>query len=121
MDGVPVPARAGWRPPSSRIKAAARGARRAGCQRAAAAAAATSAPQLLPGVPGAGGRALLLLRRRAHQWNQRMRKMRSARPWVTSTREVSPAKRPALMSRTRWSSKMVMLLQGGGGVRWREG
>jgi hypothetical protein len=43
------------------------------------------------------------------QWNQRMRKMRSARPWVTSTREALSAKRPALMSRTRWSSKMVIL------------
>jgi len=37
---------------------------------------------------------------------QRMRKMRSVRPCVTSTRLVS-AKRPMNMSRVRWSSKMV--------------
>ncbi len=36
---------------------------------------------------------------RAHQWNQRMRKTRSASPCVTSTRLVLTEKRPALMSR----------------------
>lgn len=37
------------------------------------------------------------------QWNQRMRKTRSARPCVTRTRFVLLAKRPALMSRIMWS------------------
>jgi ribosomal protein L19E len=43
------------------------------------------------------------------QWNQRMRKMRRERPCVSSTSESCALKRPALMSRTMWSSKIVIL------------
>ena len=44
-------------------------------------------------------------------WNQRMRMTRRVRPCVTMISEAS-AKRPFIMSRVRWSSKMVSLYAG---------